>query len=205
MHYERQKTHRRGYSLLSGAAFYVLIGLLVVTLLISLLLSQSLEDLHLHLAIPIPSQHQHATLLDKEEAKPHLHPRLPHLPPFPSIENEHLLINRTLYENQPTIAGIAAVLYRHINALHESNRRISKTLTSTPKRGGQKKREEEADVVRGAYFRLVDQNLREFEDAYRGRPIFEVRDDDSVFISIASYREHLLGETLMSAFGQAAQ
>lgn len=59
--------------------------------------------------------------------------------------------------------------------------------------------------MRGAYFRLVDQNLREFEDAYRGRPIFEVRDDDSVFISIASYREHLLGETLMSAFGQAAQ
>ena len=44
-----------------------------------------------------------------------------------------------------------------------------------------------------------------FENVYRGRSIFTVRDDDSVFISVASYREHLLGETLMSAFSQAAR
>lgn len=137
--------------------------------------------------------------------KPHLYPRLPHLPPFPTIENEHLLINQTLYENRPTITGIAAILYHHFHALHESNRNISKQLTSTPKSGGIKKREEEATIVRDAYFHLVEENLRMFENVYRGRSIFTVRDDDSVFISVASYREHLLGETLMSAFGQAAR
>ena len=181
---------------------YILSGLLLITLLVSILLSQRLESIvanndHLHLAITSSSSGH-----DKHQP-PHLYPRLPHLPPFPAIPNATLLINQTLYENKPTIAGIAAVLYKHINALHESNRRITKNLTSTPKHGGQKKREGEAIIVREAYFRLLGDNIREFENVYYERSIFTVRDDDSILLSIASYREHLLGETLMSAYAQA--
>ena len=59
--------------------------------------------------------------------------------------------------------------------------------------------------MRRGYFELVERNLRGLEDAYRGRPMFPIRRDGSVFVSVASFREHLLGETLASAFGQAAR
>ncbi|KAL9187610.1 hypothetical protein ACHAXT_005988 [Thalassiosira profunda] len=188
---------RRGDSLASSAAFRILACLLAAALLASGLIYRRLEALSADLGI---HHHQHDV---SPLPHPHLHPRLPHLPPFPAIDNEDALINQTIYE--PTVAGVAAILYRHLRALHASNRRLAIKFSSQPKRGGPKQREAEAGELRAAYFRLVDENLREFEEAYRGRNIFPVREDDSIFVSVASFREHLLAETLMSAFGRAAR
>ena len=52
------------------------------------------------------------------------------------------------------------------------------------------------------YFQLAKQYLSPLEEAYRGREIFPIREDESVFISLAAFREHLLGQTLKSAFGR---
>ena len=197
---------RRGdsSSIASGAAFRVIVGLLAVAVLVSCLLVLRLEailDSRSLAGIPLradeKSSHSHQ--------QPHLHPRLPHLPAFPVIEDEEVLFNETLSGDRPTVAGVAAVLYRHLRELHESNRRITRKLRSSPKKGGPKRRDEEAAEVRRAYFELVERNLRGLEDAYRGRPVFPIRRDESVFVSVASFREHLLGETLASAFGQAAR
>ena len=200
---------RRGDSscIVSGAAFRVLVGLLAVALLVSCLLALRLEavsaeaDRRSLAGTPLRADEKSS----HSRQQPHLHPRLPHLPAFPAIEDEEALRDQTLRGDRPTVAGVAAVLYRHLRELHESNRRITRKLRSSPKKGGPKKRDEEAAEVRRAYFDLVERNLRGLEDAYRGRPVFPIRRDESVFVSVASFREHLLGETLASAFGQAAR
>lgn len=208
---------RRGRddSLVRSAAFRALVALLAVALLVTgALFGRILEEAVV--ADGLLGLRPLASSLDsppsppgggaEEGRQPHLYPRLPHLPAFPAIENEDALINRTLYEGRPTIAGIAAVLYRHLRALHESNSRLAAKLASEPKRGGEKKREEEADAARSAYFDLMAaSDLRVLEEAYRGGPVFPVREDDSIFVSVASFREHLLADTLMSAFDRAAR
>ncbi|KAL7528160.1 hypothetical protein ACHAWF_002458 [Thalassiosira exigua] len=218
MHHERRNRHlRRGdSSLISGAPFKILICLLALALVASILLFSRLEAViishdvnNLGIIRHLPTQRYHRDEDDEppnnKARPPHLHPRLPHLPPFPIIADEDVLIHQTLYENKPTIAGIAAILYRHLNALHESNRRMSQNLSSQPKKGGPNAREREASAVRDAYFDLVRDDLKELEDARRGGPMFSIREDESVFVSVASFREHLLGETLMSAFDRAAR
>uniref|UniRef100_A0A7S2HSP7 Glycosyltransferase 2-like domain-containing protein n=2 Tax=Helicotheca tamesis TaxID=374047 RepID=A0A7S2HSP7_9STRA len=52
--------------------------------------------------------------------------------------------------------------------------------------------------------RLLKQHLLPLDAAYRGRSIFPIREDDSVFMSLAAFRDHLLGETLKQAFRRAA-
>ena len=193
-------------SIVSGASFRVLVLLLTVAVLVSCLLALRLEavaaaDGGSLFDIPLRAVSEETA----PRQQPHLHPRLPHLPIFPTIDDDEALRNQTLSGDRPTLAGVAAVLYQHLRELHESNRRITTRLRSGPKRGGPKRRDEEADEVRRAYFDLVERNLRGFEDAYRGRPVFPIRRDGSVFVSVASFREHLLGETLASAFSQAAR
>jgi hypothetical protein len=59
-------------------------------------------------------------------------------------------------------------------------------------------------VIIDSYFHLTHDTLHPFEEAYRGRTIFPIREDeDSIFVSLAAFREHLLGQTLKSAFDQA--
>jgi [Skp1-protein]-hydroxyproline N-acetylglucosaminyltransferase len=61
------------------------------------------------------------------------------------------------------------------------------------------------DQVRQAYYQLATQYLIPCLDIpYRNRTIFPVRtEEDSIFISLAAYREHLLYDTLKGAFGNA--
>ena len=132
---------------------------------------------------------------------PHLYPRLSHLPIFPLIPNEETLINQTLYHNQPTVAGIAAILYRFLRHLHASHERIAAAE--------QQQQHEPLDIFANRfqenYFGLVQEYLRPLDRAYQGRSIFPVRNDDSIFVSIAAFREHLLADTLQSAYAHAAR
>lgn len=103
----------------------------------------------------------------------------------------------TLLNDKPTIAGIAAILYRFLKALHASNQRLSQRLQDRNYRF-------DATDLRTTYYRLVQEYLLPLEDAYRGRSLFPIRTDDSIFLSVAAFREHLLDETLSSAFGSAS-
>ena len=125
-----------------------------------------------------------------DPAQSHLYPPLPYLPAFAEIPDSEKLIQDTL-NGSPTMAGVAAILNRFIQALHDSN-----TVMNAKKA--------EVDELIQAYFSLAQKYLVPFDDAYRGKPIFPIRDDESVFISLAAFREHLLAQTLRSAFTQAS-
>jgi len=121
----------------------------------------------------------------------HLEPRLPYLPIFPAIEHEGKLIEDTLHHNRPTIAGIAAILYRFLNALHDSNLQLAASSKAN------------VTSIATAYFGLVQEHLLPLERTYRGRSVFEIRTDDSIYVSIAAFREYLLADTLQSLYGNA--
>jgi len=126
---------------------------------------------------------------DSEEMEVSIAPEVPYLPPFAEIEKSEKLIMDTL-NGKPTIAGIVAHLNHFLKELHKSNLKNSKQKL------------EPTGLVQ-AYFDLARQFLRPLDDPYRGRPLFEIREDDSIFISLAAFREHLLAQTLKSAFDQA--
>ena len=129
---------------------------------------------------------------------PHLIPKMPYLPVFAEIENSEKLIDDLLHHNKPTIAGIVAFLQDYLKKLHEQNKMISEK-ESRDKTG---QNINEMFFVE-SYFDLTSKVIDPFEDAYRGRTIFPVRDDESIFVSLAAFREHLLGKSMMSAFDQA--
>jgi Glycosyltransferase (GlcNAc) len=137
--------------------------------------------------------------LKEEEAKApqHLQPRLPYLPAFPVIDNKDTLMHQTLHDNKPTIAGIAAILYDFLDRLHQSNLQLASSSSSSSSSTTT------VDDIRAAYFRLVQRHLMPLETAYRGHSIFPRRDDDSIFVSIAAFREYLLQDTLQSLFSSA--
>ena len=116
-------------------------------------------------------------------------------PPLPAqLMAEELygeaIITNLLERDEPTIAGIIALLQRFLSQLH--------VLLV-------KDRDEvRPEIVIRDYIDLVDAIIGPFESAYRARPIFPIRNDDSIFISLAAYRDHLLGETLRQAFDTAA-
>lgn len=136
-------------------------------------------------------QHHHQEAEAELEDGPHLTPRLPHLPIFAKIENGEQLAQDTLSGKHPTLAGIAHILNHFTQALHESNVQLSERKSEVP------------EIVH-AYFTLAKQHLGALEAAYRGRSIFPIRNDDSIYMSLAAFREHLLSQTLQSAFDQAA-
>ncbi|KAL3811598.1 hypothetical protein ACHAXA_002726 [Cyclostephanos tholiformis] len=129
----------------------------------------------------------------------HLTPMLPPLPPILNVRNVHggrpeALMNDVLRGDRPTIAGIALVLSRFLDAMRSSNKKLASR--GPPHRV-------QRDDVHAAFATLAREHLGPLEDAYRDRLIFPVRDDDSIFVSIASFRDHLLGDTLIGAFDQA--
>jgi hypothetical protein len=133
----------------------------------------------------------------QEQQSPHLFPKPPYLPPFPTIISssaimDDTLVYQTLHENKPTVVGIIVILYRFLQELHESNQNIASS------------KEHDFDHIRAAYYNLVKKHLVPLDDAYKGRPTFPIRDDESIFISVAAFREHLLADTLASAFTSAA-
>ena len=125
---------------------------------------------------------------------PHLNPSVPYLPPHAAVPNSDALVEATLSGSNPTMAGIHAILQRFLLALHESNRHFATDAKTENDREGLR------DRVIQAYFDLANKHLIPFDKAYRGKNIFPVREDGSIFMSLASFRDHLLGATLKEAF-----
>mmetsp|Transcript_1346 Transcript_1346/g.3437 ORF Transcript_1346/g.3437 Transcript_1346/m.3437 type:complete len:583 (+) Transcript_1346:138-1886(+) len=119
----------------------------------------------------------------------YLLPTVPILPLFDSVENANDYI-ASLMEGRPSMAGIIALLQKFLAELHEKNRERMKA-------------DEDGNKVFENFYALVAKYLEPFDTAYRGQNIFPVRSDESIFISLAAFREHLLTETLVSAFKHA--
>jgi len=128
---------------------------------------------------------------DESKAAPHLYPHFPPMPPHLMAEDLFgtEIITNTLSHNKPTIAGVVAILQRFLRDLHQ-------LLVDN--------RDSTAHVVVEKYFALVDKDLAPLDAAYRDRPMFPIREDGSIFMSLGAYRDHLLGETLRQAYKNAA-
>ena len=119
----------------------------------------------------------------------HLEPKAPYLPVFPTIPNADQLISDTL-NKKPTMAGIIALIQEFLSELHDKNMELSA-------------RKAQGTEVINAFFETAKKHLVPFDQAYRNKPIFPIREDESVFLSLASFREHLLADTLMYAYDNA--
>lgn len=127
--------------------------------------------------------------LSNSGGPPHLHPPVPYLPIFPKIPQATELIQQTL-SGSPTIAGISALLQNYMQEFHDENMRLASSQAS-------------GDEILESFYRLANKHLAPFDKVYRGKPIFPIREDDSIFLSLASFREHLLKDTLVYAFDNA--
>jgi len=119
----------------------------------------------------------------------HLLPLVPILPLFDSVENADDYI-ASLLEGRPSMAGIIALLQKFLAELHEKN--IERM-----------KNDEDGHKHLENFYQLAAKYLQPFDSVYRGQNLFPVRSDDSIFISLAAFREHLLTDTLVSAFSHA--
>lgn len=119
----------------------------------------------------------------------HLLPSIPILPLFNSIENANDYI-ASLMEGRPSMAGVIAYLQMFISELHKKNEE-------------RKKADGDGNMVLSNFFGLAEKYLEPFEHLYQGKNIFPLRSDDSIFISVAAFREPLLAQTLDSAFKHA--
>eukprot|EP00581_Thalassiosira_minuscula_P007585 CAMPEP_0183703064 /NCGR_PEP_ID=MMETSP0737-20130205/948_1 /TAXON_ID=385413 /ORGANISM="Thalassiosira miniscula, Strain CCMP1093" /LENGTH=679 /DNA_ID=CAMNT_0025929767 /DNA_START=1 /DNA_END=2037 /DNA_ORIENTATION=- len=129
---------------------------------------------------------------DLGEKPPHLYPLFPPMPPHTMAVDlfGEQIITDTLSHNKPTVAGIVAILQNFLRKLHQML--VENKHAKTP------------NEVIEKYFDLVIKHLEPLEETYRDRTIFPVREDESIFMSLGAYRDHLLGETLRQAFKNAA-
>ena len=65
-------------------------------------------------------------------------------------------------------------------------------------------RQTSKEAIWNAYVAVAERTLVPFERKFAGRTIRPVREDGSVFVSVAAYRDHMLGHTLSELFGNAA-
>ena len=194
---KKPKKLRHITSLIFHPIFVLLFGLLIIALGISFFLVLNHPDWS------SPGVHNKVSYEDLKKLNsklkstghvqgPHLIPHAPPLPIFHTVDNSQQLIEDLIYNKKPTIAGIIAFLNQYIESLHQLHKSDSKT-----------NKIEEMDIING-YFHLTEDTLKPLEDAYRGQTIFPIREvEDSIFVSLAAFREHLLGQTLKSAFDQA--
>uniref|UniRef100_A0A7S2SA14 Uncharacterized protein n=1 Tax=Eucampia antarctica TaxID=49252 RepID=A0A7S2SA14_9STRA len=110
---------------------------------------------------------------------------------YASIPKAEQLTLETL-AGTPSIAGVVAILQKFLSSMHNSQKELSEKFGTNP-----------AEIIE-TFFDHTSNYLAPLDDAYRGRPIFDIREDDSIFMSIAAYREHLLDQTLRYAFDNAA-
>lgn len=114
---------------------------------------------------------------------------LPILPIFTTIpDGEHL--REEAFQGRPTVAGIMALLEKYIFELHMTNRRLADEKAAP------------TDIM-NTMFDLAKEHLGRFDQVYRDKLIFPVREDGSIFLSLAAFREHLLADTLAYAFAHA--
>jgi hypothetical protein len=131
----------------------------------------------------------------------HLEPHIPPLPPILNVNNipddATKLVEDTLSGSNPTIAGVALILSNFLTELHKSNKHLASSFKPP--------HHVTRDQVHEAFVDLAKMHLQPFEEmyTYKKRPIFPIRNDESIFISLASFRDYLLGDTLKGAFNQA--
>jgi [Skp1-protein]-hydroxyproline N-acetylglucosaminyltransferase len=133
---------------------------------------------------------------DSDRENAHLYPRLPILPIFSKVSNDNekvsMLINDTLFNDKPTIAGIAAILQNFVSEFHALNLELSSSVGLTSKK-----------IVKD-FMELIENHLVPLDKPYRHqKPVFPIREDDSVYMSLASFREHLLKQTMVGAIDNA--
>ena len=117
-------------------------------------------------------------------------PVLPIFAPVP-VDNVQTLIDDTISKKRPTMAGVTAILQGFLQSLHKRNQILAAQKQVKPKQ------------IVNDFIHLFKQELKPFEDAYHDTTIFPIREDDSIFLSLAAYREHLLADTLVYAFSHA--
>jgi len=123
------------------------------------------------------------------EGPPHLSPPVPYLPIFSKIPDAEYLIEQTL-AGKPTIAGITALLQKYVAEAHDKNVELGATTAR-------------ADRIISNFYELAQKHLVPFDKVYRNKSIFPIREDESIFLSLASFREHLLADTMQYAFTNA--
>ena len=126
---------------------------------------------------------------NENSAPVHLVPKVPILPLFNSIPSSEDYVAR-LMEGRPTMAGITALLQKFLDEFHKQNEEKLKNNLS-------------GETSLSNFFGLVGKYLEPFDAVYRGRSIFPIREDESIFMSVAAFREGLLTATLVSAFKNA--
>lgn len=114
---------------------------------------------------------------------------LPILPIFSPIPDAERVIDETLKGN-PSMEGIVALLQKYLFELHMTNQRLASERAHT-------------DKIIQTMFDLTQEHLGKFDGVYRDKLIFPVREDGSIFLSLAAFREHLLADTLKYAFDKA--
>mmetsp|Transcript_7527 Transcript_7527/g.17068 ORF Transcript_7527/g.17068 Transcript_7527/m.17068 type:complete len:603 (-) Transcript_7527:32-1840(-) len=188
--------------------FLVLVALLAVALSIQFVIvftwHHKRHDVHVLGKIPSPigaAGHGFLSPREEQEVKdPAMAHLVPHLPPLPAIlntrniPNSETLVNDTISGRHPTIAGISLVLSNFLTALHYSNQELASRKPPT---------KVQRNEVHERFVELAQRHLAPLEAVYRDKPIFPIRNDDSIFISLASFRESLLADTLKGAFDQA--
>lgn len=116
---------------------------------------------------------------------------LPVLPIFADVPNGADLIASTMDGTNPTMPGIIALLQTYLRELLAANKKLRDS------------HDFDAQKVTNVFFEQTFKYLKPFDDAFRGRSIFPIREDESIFLSLAAYREHLLADTMEYAFTQA--
>jgi hypothetical protein len=155
----------------------------------------------------------------------HLQPLAPVLPIFAPVPNAESLIDDLLTRDKPTMAGIIALFQKHLREMHTFNRDFGKKyehgaghgmeiieqlFSSTKEHLGafDEACKSKIDSFAAFFFKFLTQVFMSFcllthAHTDRGKPIFPVRQDGSIYLSLAAYREHLLADTMEFAFTQA--
>eukprot|EP00523_Entomoneis_sp_CCMP467_P015487 CAMPEP_0168765438 /NCGR_PEP_ID=MMETSP0725-20121227/324_1 /TAXON_ID=265536 /ORGANISM="Amphiprora sp., Strain CCMP467" /LENGTH=616 /DNA_ID=CAMNT_0008814691 /DNA_START=1 /DNA_END=1851 /DNA_ORIENTATION=+ len=135
-----------------------------------------------------------ATASTNIQQLPHLKDPVPLLPIFSDIPNAPQLVDDLLQHHKPTMAGIVSLMQTFVAKLHEANVAFGAKYQHGAGHG--------MEIIQ-TFFDLAKQYLGSFDAAYRGQSIFPVREDGSIYLSLAAYREHLLAETMVYAFTAA--
>jgi len=117
---------------------------------------------------------------------------LPILPVFSPVPNAQHKMDETILEGKPSIAGIIAILQNFLRQLHTTNVAMMQGGHNDP-----------TEVLEN-YFNVAKEHLRPFEKKYQDQSIFPIDTaNETIFLSLAAYREHLLADTLQYAFRKA--
>jgi len=90
----------------------------------------------------------------------------------------------------PVKPTITALLQKYLAESHDQNMKLASTNAPANK------------ILQG-FYTLAKKHLVPFDKVYREKSVFPIREDESIFLSLASFREHLLADTMQYAFSNA--